>query len=206
MVEIAHESLLRQWPQLQEWLAADREDLKIVEGVEQAASQWMEHAEAKIGSFIVAAACGRPSASRFGLTFAIVSARADTLILRPAASIRGDANSASERWLSYSWPLSPWAGPPGGFSESSSNMRFRFKPTCAARYVLTDRDRALALSGNEYFQDCADCPYDGRGSKRGNFQMGSPPGQGDRTGREYSQHSCHHCRTLCGFEIRTDLL
>jgi formylglycine-generating enzyme required for sulfatase activity len=40
VVEIAHESLLRQWPMLTGWLLADAEDLKIIDGIERAASEW----------------------------------------------------------------------------------------------------------------------------------------------------------------------
>lgn len=40
VVEIAHESLLRQWPDLTAWLKLDGENLKIVEGVERAAREW----------------------------------------------------------------------------------------------------------------------------------------------------------------------
>jgi hypothetical protein len=47
VIEIAHESLLRQWPDLQGWLAADREDLKLVDGIEQSAGQWADHNEGK---------------------------------------------------------------------------------------------------------------------------------------------------------------
>ena len=37
---MAHESLLRQWPTLTDWLQADANDLKIIEGVERAAGEW----------------------------------------------------------------------------------------------------------------------------------------------------------------------
>ena len=40
VVEIAHESLLRQWPALTEWLKADAENLKLIESVERAAGEW----------------------------------------------------------------------------------------------------------------------------------------------------------------------
>ncbi len=40
VVEVAHESLLRQWPALIEWLIADAEDLKLVDGIERAAGDW----------------------------------------------------------------------------------------------------------------------------------------------------------------------
>jgi WD40 repeat protein len=38
--EVAHESLLRQWPQLTSWLQADVDDLKVVDTVERAAKEW----------------------------------------------------------------------------------------------------------------------------------------------------------------------
>lgn len=39
-VEIAHEALLRQWPDLLEWLDADREQLRLLGELEQAATTW----------------------------------------------------------------------------------------------------------------------------------------------------------------------
>jgi WD40 repeat protein len=40
VIEVAHESLLRQWPALASWLEADAGDLKAIEGVERAANEW----------------------------------------------------------------------------------------------------------------------------------------------------------------------
>jgi WD40 repeat protein len=40
VIEVAHESLLRQWPALASWLEADAHDLKVIEGVERAAGEW----------------------------------------------------------------------------------------------------------------------------------------------------------------------
>ena len=40
VIEIAHESLLRQWPALATWLDADAADLMTAEGVERAAAEW----------------------------------------------------------------------------------------------------------------------------------------------------------------------
>ena len=40
VLEVAHESLLRQWPQLTAWLQADIDDLKVVDVVERAAKEW----------------------------------------------------------------------------------------------------------------------------------------------------------------------
>jgi WD40 repeat protein/class 3 adenylate cyclase len=38
--EVAHEALIREWPTLREWLAADREALRLHRGLTEAASEW----------------------------------------------------------------------------------------------------------------------------------------------------------------------
>jgi formylglycine-generating enzyme required for sulfatase activity len=43
VLEIAHESLLRQWPALGAWLQADADDLKAVDAVERATREWMRN-------------------------------------------------------------------------------------------------------------------------------------------------------------------
>jgi WD40 repeat protein len=40
VVEIAHESLLRQWSTLTAWLQADADDLKLIDGIQRAAREW----------------------------------------------------------------------------------------------------------------------------------------------------------------------
>jgi hypothetical protein len=44
-IEVAHESLLRQWPPLTAWLQTDGENLKLVEGVERATSEWLRNGQ-----------------------------------------------------------------------------------------------------------------------------------------------------------------
>jgi formylglycine-generating enzyme required for sulfatase activity len=65
--------------------------------------------------------------------------------------------------------------------------QFAFWFTHVRGQVLT-AEKALALAGDKNFQDCADCPTMVV-VPAGIFQMGSPLGQGDRSGREYNQHS-----------------
>src|SRR5262249_18465702 len=40
VIEVAHESLLRQWLPLSSWLETDAADLKLIEGVERASGEW----------------------------------------------------------------------------------------------------------------------------------------------------------------------
>ena len=48
VVEIAHESLLRQWQTLTDWLEDAAAELKLIEGVERAAADWNANAKAEI--------------------------------------------------------------------------------------------------------------------------------------------------------------
>ena len=40
VIEVAHESLLRQWPALTAWLDSEVENLKLIEGLDRAAGEW----------------------------------------------------------------------------------------------------------------------------------------------------------------------
>ena len=43
VVEVAHESLLRQWPPLTAWLQEDADDLRVADTVERAADEWVRN-------------------------------------------------------------------------------------------------------------------------------------------------------------------
>ena len=43
VVEVAHESLLRQWPPLTAWLQEDADDLRVADAVERAADEWVRN-------------------------------------------------------------------------------------------------------------------------------------------------------------------
>jgi formylglycine-generating enzyme required for sulfatase activity len=45
IVDVAHESLLRQWPALTEWLKADTADLQSVDAVDRAAGEWARNGQ-----------------------------------------------------------------------------------------------------------------------------------------------------------------
>lgn len=48
VVEVAHESLLRNWPALKGWLEEDATDLAILERVDRAATDWAQHGRTEI--------------------------------------------------------------------------------------------------------------------------------------------------------------
>jgi hypothetical protein len=41
-IEVAHEALLRSWPQLDRWLAEDQDALRLLDGLERAARDWQD--------------------------------------------------------------------------------------------------------------------------------------------------------------------
>jgi TIR domain len=43
VVEIAHESILRQWPPLSQWLQDDLDDLRLLDSIERAAREWVRN-------------------------------------------------------------------------------------------------------------------------------------------------------------------
>ena len=185
VVEIAHESLLRQWPELQEWLAADREDLTLVDGVEQSAGQWAEHGKGK--DWLVHGGTRLRTAER-------VSRRADFrrrlgergLAYLAACRVRQRRRRFRAGALVFSLAaVVALGGTTWRFQRDLKQYAYWF--THVRGHVLST-DKALALSGDESFQDCADCPPMVV-VPAGKFEMGSPPGQGDRTGREYHQHA-----------------
>jgi formylglycine-generating enzyme required for sulfatase activity len=184
VVEVAHESLLRQWPELTTWLKADAEDLKRVQAIEAAAGEWerqgrhvdwLEHHGARLrdaeriarredfgkrlGDQCLAylAACrARERARR--LKVGTLSAACLAVIV---------AGAAAWRYQHHLKDLIYWA-------------------THVRGHVLT-ATREHDLRSGESFRECADCP-EMIVVPAGSFMMGSPDGQGDRSGREYPQH------------------
>jgi WD40 repeat protein len=73
-IEISHETILRRWPPLQEWIAEKRENLVRLDGVERAASEW--NASGRTTEFLVHAG-GRLSAAEFLLKSDVDGSRLD---------------------------------------------------------------------------------------------------------------------------------
>ena len=184
MVEIAHESLLRQWPELQEWLAADREDLKLIDGVEQSAGQWAEHDQGK--DWLVHSGSRLRTAERVSLRPDFrkrLGARGVTYLAACRVRQRRLRLRAGALVFSF-FAVVALGGTAWRFERELKQFAFWFSHV---RGQVLTAEKALALSGDKNFQDCADCPTMVV-VPAGSFQMGSPPGQGDRTGREYNQH------------------
>jgi formylglycine-generating enzyme required for sulfatase activity len=185
VVEIAHESLLRQWPALTRWLKADAEDLKLVEAVERAAGEW-EH-NGRNENWLDHRGSRLRAAER-------VTTREDfrkRLGEEGLAYLKACRATEQERRLKM-----------GALVGSvlvlliSGAVAWRYQRnlkegiywlTQVRSYVLSAaRERALR-PGDPPFKECADCP-EMVVLPPGTFMMGSPDRQGDKTGREYPQH------------------
>jgi formylglycine-generating enzyme required for sulfatase activity len=184
VIEIAHESLLRQWPELQGWLAADREDLKLVDGIEQSAGQWADHGEGK--DWLVHSGTRLKTAKR--------------VLLRPdfrkrlgacgVAYLEACSNDQRRRRLSAGALVFTLvtALVLGGIAWRFERdiRQFAYWFSRVSGHVKTAEEVRI-LTGDKNFQDCADCPIM-IAVPAGRFKMGSPRGQGDPSGREYEQH------------------
>jgi formylglycine-generating enzyme required for sulfatase activity len=185
VVDVAHESLLRQWPELTEWLSADAEDLKMAQAVEAAAAEWARHDRRPDwldhrGSRLTAAervarrqdfreqlgatgldylkACSAQERQR-RVTFAAVAAGVVLVLLAGAAAWRFQQNLKD-----YAYWLTHVRG-----------------------HVLTATGEHDLARGDS-FQECSECPTMVV-VPPGTFMMGSPDKEGDKSGREYPQHS-----------------
>jgi formylglycine-generating enzyme required for sulfatase activity len=185
IVEIAHESLLRQWPALTEWLKADAENLKLIESVERAAGEWerrgrndewlvhrgarlraaeslalREDFRKRLGELGLAylEACRENEQKRKAKLSALIGAFMVLLILGGVARLYERQLREGFYWL-----------------------------TQVRNHVLTAAGERALKPGDPPFKECTDCP-EMMVVPAGNFEMGSPKGQGDKTGREYPQH------------------
>ena len=184
VVEIAHESLLRQWPELIEWLKADAEDLKLVDAVELAANEWarkerhqdwLEHRGSRLRAAERVAtredfckrlgedglaylrACRASEQERKLKLGAVVGSLLTLLIAGGVAWRYQDILKEDLYWLAQ-----------------------------VRGYVLSPT-RERVLNEFDHFKECANCP-EMIVMPAGTFMMGSPEGLGDKSGREYPSH------------------
>jgi formylglycine-generating enzyme required for sulfatase activity len=185
VVDVAHESLLRQWPELTEWLKADAEDLRAVQAVEAAAAEWVRHARQRdwldhrgsrlrTAERVVQRADFRRRLGAEGLDY-VKACRAEEQQRRIKFAALAVGFAAILLAGAAAWHY------------QQSLKDYAYWLTRVRGYALTAaRERDLAAG--DPFQECAECPTMIVVSP-GSFMMGSPEKQGDKSGREYPQHS-----------------
>jgi formylglycine-generating enzyme required for sulfatase activity len=185
IVDVAHESLLRQWPELIEWLKADADDLKAAQAVEAAAAEWVRHGRQP--DWLDHRGGRLTTAER-------VAERADLRALLGAAGLDYlKSCRALERQRQMRF-----AAVAAGFAiillAGAAAWRFQHSLKDYAYWWTHVRGQVLTtahehdLTRGETFQECTGCPTMVV-VPPGSFMMGSPDKEGDKSGREYPQHS-----------------
>jgi formylglycine-generating enzyme required for sulfatase activity len=202
VVEVAHESLLRQWPVLAAWLQADSDDLKLVEGVERAAGEWarsgrqdlwLDHRSERLAAAIRVArredfrrrlgeqgtayldACRKKdAAARRGTQFvqALIFASLVAVIIGLVGWIKQNYIADEWRWWTVTWP---------------------YARALVRSHVLTAAEEK-ALRPGDPFQECAqDCPKM-IVVPAGSFMMGAPATEAQV--QEYGSQIPRHLVTI----------
>jgi formylglycine-generating enzyme required for sulfatase activity len=184
VVEIAHESLLRQWHNLTDWLAKDADNLRLIEGVEQSAAEWTRNRDRRKERL-------EHRSTRLRAAEKLVNQRPDysrRLGEEGLAYLR--ACRADDR--RRSWALRSTIG---GLvlALALGGLAWWYEaPLTEVAYKLTNAhplsaDSERSLTHADVFQECTDCPKM-VALRPGTFTMGAVPGESDASGREYEPH------------------
>ena len=183
VVEIAHESLLRQWPPLTEWLKLDAENLKLLDAIERAASDWVRHSGAaawldhrgerlRAAERLATRADFRKRLANDGLAY-IEACRAREAAERKSKTL--------VRMLVGGLAAALILGIAGWKYQRTLQDEFYRLTTVAT--LSADKERAL--KPHDTFQECGDCPKM-TVVPPGAFKMGSP--DSDHVKGETPQH------------------
>lgn len=184
VVEIAHESLLRQWHELVGWLGEDADSLKVIEGVEWASSEWargnknpdlLEHRSRRlrIAERVLNRQDYRERLGDQGMDYLHACRRRDRRQSLLFGGIVGGLATIVIGGAAAWWYQAPIA-------------EALYWTTHVRPFVLSAENES-DLGPLERFQECANCPQM-TVLPIGSFRMGALPGEGESTGREYEDH------------------
>lgn len=181
VVEVAHESLLRQWPTLTDWLQADASDLKIIDGAERAAGEWvrngrqtawLDHRGERLAAAERAATREdfRKRLGREGIEYLEACRLYETLEHRERlAALARDRQRKLAQALAAAFAMVLVAGfVAWKFQRPLQNALYRFNEVKA---LTADQERALTVQ--QIFTECTNCPQM-IVVKAATFKMGSP--------------------------------
>jgi formylglycine-generating enzyme required for sulfatase activity len=185
VVEIAHESILRQWQDLKEWLKDDGDNLKAVEGVEWAAGEWQRSGRQQDRL--------EHRGARLRAAWRIASREDFRKRLGPQGLDYLAACRAGERRRTIAF------GSVVGSLVAilvAGGLAWHYEPILKEKIYWLTEVRSYVLSAGEEaglkplesFRECSDCP-DMVVIPAGTFEMGAPQGQGGKDGREYPPHT-----------------
>ena len=193
VVEVAHESLLRQWPTLTDWLQADANDLKIMDSVERAAGEWRRNGRQSAwldhrGERLIAAARAatredfRKRLGEDGISYLEACRSYETVEHKEKLAARArDRQRKLAQGLAGALAVLLVTGlVTWGFQRPLRNALYRWQHV---RALTTDQERALTPL--QTFKECTDCP-EMVVVKGGTFKMGSPDAEHHKD--EYPPH------------------
>jgi formylglycine-generating enzyme required for sulfatase activity len=184
VVEIAHESLLRQWPDLSEWLKDDAEDLKLIESVERAAREWARNDHHR--DWLDYRGARLHQAERVATREDFRKRLGDQGLAYVGACRASEKQRRLKLGALVCSLLAVMIAGAVAWRYQRELKEFAYWFTQVRGYVLT-AERERALNEGENFRECADCPTM-ISLPSGSFMMGSPAGEGDMNGREYPLH------------------
>lgn len=182
VVEIAHESLLRQWRQLAEWLAADADNLKVIEGVDWAAKEWdrrkrqddlLEHRGSRLRT-----------AERLLHRDDFKKRLGDNGVAYLAACRSAEGKRTTRVGVGVVAMLAVIAF---AWVNQATILGTVYWLTNVYGHLLS-AEAEQALQPLDSFAECVGCPRMVVVSS-GKFDMGAREGEGDLTKREYPQHT-----------------
>lgn len=184
VVEIAHESLLRQWHELGGWLEEDAGSLKIIESVEWATGEWLRGGKSadlldhrtrrlRTAERLVSRKDYRQRLGEQGLDYLRACRRRDRRQSLLFGGIVGGLATIVLGGAAAWWYQAPI-------------VEALYWTTHVRPFVLSAENES-DLGPLERFQECADCPQM-TVLPIGSFRMGALPGEGESTGREYEDH------------------
>ena len=181
VVEVAHESLLRQWPTLTDWLRADANELKMIDGVERAAGEWVRNGRQSHwldhrGERLIAAQRAvtredfRKRLGEDGIAYLEACRSHEAAEYRERLKARArDRQRKLAQVLAGTLAVVLVAGlVTWGFERPLRDALYRWQHV---RALTADAERALAPL--QTFTECTDCP-EMVVVKGGKFKMGSP--------------------------------
>ena len=214
VVEVAHESLLRQWPALTAWLQTDADDLKLVDAIDRAASEWarndrqdgwLDHRSERL-------AAGERVATREDFRKRLGATGVDYLTACRARELSQRRTARRIHALIYVLLVGIIVGLVGWIEQGYVKAQWRWY-TVTLPYVISQvRPHVLtaaqeqALKPGDAFKECAtNCP-EMIVVPAGSFVMGSPPSEPGRYDNEGPQHkvTIAHPFAVAKFDVTFD--
>ena len=190
-VEVAHESMFREWPRFKEWLVPEKARLEALRGVENAAATW--NAKGRKNDDLIHR--GRRLAEARGLEKIADYQRQVNRNTEAGTYLATCRVAQRRRRISFATVVVAISSVPFVVIQTRrmvANYEFQQAVKAAENYkpkspILAHGEAANKLQNFKVFRDCADCP-EMMVIPAGKFKMGSPSTEEGRDSSESPQH------------------